>query len=66
MQEVDGFEFIRRIRADERTRNLPVVAISAGGADAQELAHSVGASVFLRKPVRFMDVLETVKSLLKI
>jgi uncharacterized protein (TIGR02266 family) len=66
MPVLDGFELIRKLRADDRTRNIPVVAISAGGAEAQELAQSVGASVFLRKPVRFADVLETVRSLLSI
>jgi uncharacterized protein (TIGR02266 family) len=66
MPVLDGFEFIRKLRADDRTRHVPVVAISAGGVDAQELAETAGANVFLRKPVRFMDVLETVKSLLGI
>jgi uncharacterized protein (TIGR02266 family) len=66
MPVLDGFEFIRKLRADPRTRDLPVVAISAGGLEAQEGARSAGASVFLRKPVRFTDVLDTVKSLLHI
>lgn len=66
MPVLDGFELIKRLRSDPRTRDVPIVAISAGGTDAQAQARSVGASVFLRKPVRFLDVLETVKSLLRI
>jgi uncharacterized protein (TIGR02266 family) len=66
MPVMDGFELIRRLRAEPRTRRLPVVAISAGGSDAQAMAREAGADVFLRKPVRFLDVLETVKSLLKV
>ncbi len=66
MPVLDGFEFIQKIRQDERTKTLPVIAISAGGGDAGNQATKAGANVFLRKPVRFVDVLETVKALLKL
>ena len=66
MPVLDGFEFIAKIRSGPKTHDIPVIAISAGGADAQALAQKAGANVFLRKPVRFVDVLETVKALLKI
>ena len=66
MPVLDGFEFIQKLRADPKTEKIPVVAISAGGTDAQEQARRAGASVYLRKPVRFVDVVETIKSLLKI
>lgn len=62
MPVLDGFEFITRIRAGAKTHDIPVIAISAGGADAQANARKVGANVFLRKPVRFVDVLETVSA----
>ena len=42
------------------------MAISAGGKDAQERAIGLGADRYLRKPVRFAEVLETVKRLLQI
>jgi uncharacterized protein (TIGR02266 family) len=66
MPVLDGFEFIRKLREDPRSREIPVVAISAGGADAQAQARQAGATVFLRKPVRFVDVVETVRMLLKL
>jgi CheY-like chemotaxis protein len=66
MPVLDGFELIRKMRADPRSKAIPVVAISAGGADAAVQAHSVGADVYLRKPVRFVDVIETVRVLLKL
>jgi CheY-like chemotaxis protein len=66
MPVLDGFEFIRKLRSDERNRKIPVVVISAGGSEAQQTAKQAGADVYLRKPVRFVDVLETVKSLLKL
>jgi uncharacterized protein (TIGR02266 family) len=66
MPVLDGFELIKRMRAEEKTREVPVVAISAGGGEAAVLAHRAGADVYLRKPVRFVDVIETVRALLKL
>ena len=42
------------------------VAISAGGKEAQDRAMQLGVDIYLRKPVRFVEVLETVKQLLRI
>lgn len=64
MPGMDGFELVQHIRSDERLRRIPVVAISAGGLDAKERAMRLGVDTFLRKPVRFADVMETVKQLL--
>jgi CheY-like chemotaxis protein len=66
MPGMDGFALLQKIRSDERLRTIPVLAISAGGADAKERATRLGVDVYLRKPVRFADVLETVKQLLRI
>jgi CheY-like chemotaxis protein len=66
MPVMDGFELIEKMRSDERLRGVPVVAISAGGLDAKERATRLGVDVFLRKPVRFADVMDTVKQLLRI
>ncbi|HZH04083.1 MAG TPA: response regulator [Myxococcaceae bacterium] len=66
MPVMDGFALMERIRAEEALKRLPVIAISAGGKDAQEKALAGGADVYLRKPVRFVEVLETVKQLLRI
>ena len=66
MPVMDGFQLVEKVRADERMKKIPIVAISAGGRDAQEKAMSVGVDIFLRKPVRFAEVLETVKRLLNI
>lgn len=64
MPVMDGFALVERIREEEGLRHIPVVAISAGGKDAQERALQLGVDIFLRKPVRFVDVLQTVKQLL--
>ena len=66
MPVLDGFELIRRLRREPFGAGLPVVAISAGGADTAVQARKAGADVYLRKPVRFVDVVETVRALLKL
>jgi CheY-like chemotaxis protein len=66
MPVMDGFQLVEKVRADERLKKIPIVAISAGGKDAQEKAMGCGVDIYLRKPVRFAEVLETVKRLLHI
>jgi uncharacterized protein (TIGR02266 family) len=66
MPVMDGFQLVEKIRHDDNLKKIPIVAISAGGKDAQERAMSVGVDIYLRKPVRFAEVLETVKRLLNI
>ncbi|HSP78767.1 MAG TPA: TIGR02266 family protein [Myxococcaceae bacterium] len=66
MPVMDGFALIERIREEEALRTIPIVAISAGGPEARERAMQLGVDIYLRKPVRFAEVLETVKQLLHI
>lgn len=66
MPVMDGFQLIEKMRAEPQMKQIPVVAISAGGADAQDKALALGVNVFMRKPVRFAEVMDTVKRLLQI
>lgn len=66
MPVMDGFALIERIRQEPPLQHIPVIAISAGGPEAQERALQLGVDIYLRKPVRFNEVLETVKQLLHI
>ena len=50
MPRLDGFELIRRIRAQARAARLPAVVISTRGSDADKLAAvEVGADAYLVK-----------------
>jgi CheY-like chemotaxis protein len=66
MPVMDGFQLIEKIRSEPRLKALPVVAISAGGQDAKDRAVKLGVTSYLKKPVRFADVMDTVKTLLRI
>ena len=66
MPVLDGFSLVERLRADPELAALPVVVISAGGADARQRAADLGVDVYLQKPVQFSDILTTVRTLLRI
>lgn len=51
LPRMDGFELVRRMKADERLRDVPVIALSGfSGADHEERAREAGSSVVLQKP----------------
>jgi CheY-like chemotaxis protein len=66
MPVLDGFELLQKIRADPRLKTLPVVVITAGNEEAIASVQRAGATRALRKPVRFVEVVEIVRSLLRI
>ena len=53
---VDGMEFLRRIRADQRTRLLPVVVLTNSKEERDMIeSYSLGANSYVRKPVSFSE-----------
>ncbi|HUE30015.1 MAG TPA: response regulator [Verrucomicrobiae bacterium] len=54
MPQVDGFEFIRRLRADPKCQGLPAIAVSGVGSGGSRLrARELGYDAFLSKPPEF-------------
>ena len=64
LPKVDGLEVLRRIRADEKTRLLPVVILTSSN-EEQDLikSYSLGANSYVRKPVDFDRFVEAVRQL---
>ena len=66
MPKIDGFEVCRRIKADERLRNIPVVLITALSAKEDRIKGiEAGAEDFISKPIDKGEVLARVRMLLK-
>jgi two-component system response regulator len=64
LPKVDGLEVLRRLRADERTKLLPVVILTSSR-EQQDLVdgYGLGANSYIRKPVDFAQFLEAVRQL---
>lgn len=65
LPELDGFEICRQLKADARTRAIPVLFCS-GQPDAEQLAHAAGADDFLAKPEGVAQLTVRLKILLGI
>jgi len=67
MPEVDGYEICQKIKENEKTKNIPVVFITAKtDEDSIEKAYDVGGSDFVTKPFKPKELLARVKTQLKI
>lgn len=65
MPRMDGFELVRNVRGDEKTRNLPIIIISSRTAEKhRNLAKEIGVNVFLGKPVQDDELITQVSILL--
>jgi DNA-binding response OmpR family regulator len=64
LPKVDGLEVLRRIRAEERTRLLPVVILTSSKEERDLIAgYGSGANSYIRKPVDFGQFVEAVRQL---
>ena len=64
LPRVDGLEVLRQIRADMRTRRLPVVILTTSR-EEQDVAQSydLGANSYIRKPVDFTQFAQAVEQM---
>ena len=59
-----GLDVLARLRADARTRLLPVVVLTSSKEDDDLIgSYAKGANAYVRKPVAFAEFLEAVKTL---
>jgi two-component system, response regulator len=64
LPKVGGLEVLRRVRADERTRLIPVVVLTSSKLEEDILdSYRNGANAYVRKPVNFSDFAEAVRTL---
>ncbi len=64
LPKVDGAEVLKRLRADPRTRRLPVVMLTSSNEERDLIAsYDLGVNSFIRKPVDFDQFVEAVRQL---
>jgi DNA-binding response OmpR family regulator len=61
---LDGFEILRRVRADQRVEKLPVLMLTAKGQrEDRKNALEFGADKFITKPFSNAEIVEVVQDL---
>ncbi|PYO62966.1 MAG: two-component system response regulator [Gemmatimonadetes bacterium] len=64
LPKIDGLEVLRRLRADERTKLLPVVILTSSTEERDLVnGYSLGANSYVRKPVDFTEFTEAARQL---
>jgi two-component system response regulator len=64
LPKIDGLEVVRRLRADPRTKLLPVVILTSSNEEKDVVSsYGFGANSYVRKPVEFSEFLEAVRQL---
>jgi two-component system, response regulator len=64
LPKIDGLEVLKRLRADERTRLLPVVILTSSREEQDMLdGYGFGANSYVRKPVNFEQFVQAVEQL---
>ena len=64
LPKLNGLEVLRRLRADERTKFLPIVILTSSDEERDLLdSYGLGANSYVRKPVDFAQFVDSVRQL---
>jgi two-component system response regulator len=64
LPKIDGLEVLRRVRADEQLKRLPVVMLTSSNEEKDIVdSYNLGANSYVRKPVDFDEFSEAVRQL---
>jgi CheY-like chemotaxis protein len=59
LPKLDGLEVLRRVRADDRTKLLPIVILTSSNEELDRInGYGFGANSYVRKPVDFSEFSE--------
>ncbi|MDA0190593.1 MAG: response regulator, partial [Proteobacteria bacterium] len=66
MPRMDGFDFTRNVRADERFKDIPIIMITSRTADKhRNYAFEIGVNHYLGKPYQEEELLGLIAGFLK-
>lgn len=64
LPKVDGIEVLRKVRANERSRLIPIVVLTSSREERDVLASYLsGTNAYVRKPVNYSEFSEAIKTL---
>ncbi|EKQ52624.1 MAG: response regulator (CheY-like receiver and winged-helix DNA-binding domain containing protein) [Methanobacterium sp. Maddingley MBC34] len=64
MPKVDGLEVLKKIKANERTRKIPVVVLTSSQQDKDVVeSYKLGVNSYVSKPVEFDEFIDAVSTL---
>ncbi|MDD5033438.1 MAG: response regulator [Methylococcaceae bacterium] len=64
LPKVDGLEVLRRLKADERTKRIPIVVLTSSREDKDMIAsYDLGVNSYISKPVEFEEFSRVVSQL---
>ena len=65
MTHMDGYEFIKTVRAEERYQDLPIVIVSTEGTQADKMrGFEAGANLYIVKPCEPSVMIENIRLML--
>ncbi|HEU4781878.1 MAG TPA: response regulator [Ktedonobacterales bacterium] len=66
MPRLNGYQFVRAMRGDPETAEIPIIILSALVQDHEQLAGFLsGADVYLLKPVQILDLMAAIDTAIK-
>ena len=61
----EGFKLCRRLKADETTRDIPIIILTARPAQDEVTAKNAGANRYFTKPPNMLEFKEAIQELLE-
>ena len=64
LPKVDGIEVLRQVKADERTKNIPIVVVTSSAEDRDRVeSYNLGVNSYVVKPIEFDAFVKTIGDL---